>query len=94
MRMYGYVSHQDVAQAAGVTQSTVSRVLSGKAEGSRITPMKDNAESLLSRYDPKQHHLDLLFMPRELANQAFEVTARPRCCLLLYRPYWPVKEYS
>ncbi len=34
--MNGYVSHQDVAQAAGVTQSTVSRVLSGKAEGSRI----------------------------------------------------------
>ena len=36
--MNGYVSHQDVAQAAGVCQSTVSRVLSGKADGARITP--------------------------------------------------------
>ncbi len=67
--MNGYVSHQDVAWAAGVSQSTVSRVLSGKDEGARITPeTRDHVRSVASQlgYLPGQN---TRFQPRPLTDR-------------------------
>ncbi|WP_448577905.1 FkbM family methyltransferase [Thermosphaera sp.] len=51
-------------------------LLSVVNEDGTSAQVKDGAEGLLARYDRQQHHIDLLFIPKELANQASEVTAR------------------
>lgn len=64
MRMNGYVSHQDVARAAGVSQSTVSRVLSGKVEGGRITAGTRDRVRAVARQLGYQSGLNTRFKPQ------------------------------
>ena len=64
MCMNSYVSHQDVARAAGVCQSTVSRVLSGKDEGARITPETRDRVRSVARQLGYQPGRNTRFKPR------------------------------
>ena len=74
MRMNGYVSHQDVARAAGVNQATVSRVLSGKAEGSRITPETRDRVRSVARQLGYQPGRNTRFKPRPPTGGAQQTT--------------------
>lgn len=39
------------------------------AESGAVTTMGDDVDAVLARHDARQHHLDLMFIPKEKANQ-------------------------